>query len=189
VNESEAISKDPKGLTEAAVEALAKNIRDWDYHVANETELCHMFFSSFMQLCDNYALPVSCLKAEIRLHPQGSVDFGIKTINEDKGQFSVFIEAKTWLRPLKVSAWSKSNQSASKRNQCIEDAQRLLRLKNSGACSDSALLILEQSSSHIRRLLGGSLKEKGMYFKEIWLDIERPSMGKRKEHLGLIWIL
>src|SRR5437763_595883 len=33
-----------------------------------------------------------------------------------------------------------------------------------------------------------NIKPSQVRFEERWLDIERPSLGRRKEHVGLIWI-
>jgi hypothetical protein len=182
---NEETERDTERLVDEAVGALRQRLRAWDYEVSNETELCHTFFLALAGVCESRGLPPRGLKAEIRVR-DGSVDLGIRV--DARSQFDVMLEAKTWLRPIDASAWSKRNQATSKRNQCVRDALRLVRLVNDGTTRSTALLILERSSSHIRRLLKAELEAVGLSADERWIDVERLSNSRRKEHVGILWV-
>lgn len=176
---------DSRSLIAEATVALCEQLRDWDYEVSNETELCHAFFVALVGVCESRCIPMRGLKAEIRVR-DGSVDLGLCT--DSPSTFDVMLEAKTWLRPSDVSAWSKRNQATSKRKHCVRDALRLVQLLNACTTQHGGLLILERSSSHLRRLLAAELQAAGLWSDERWVDVERPSNARRKEHVGILWM-
>ena len=176
-----------KELIESAAAWLRNQLYKWNYEILNEAELCHFFFAAMLQQCQESEFPVCVLAAEIPLPSGGSIDLGVRSLNSGKG-FESLIEAKVWIRPVGVSAWSKSNQQTVKRNQCIKDAKRLRSLLQSGMCRNAALLILERGSTHLRRLLGDELCKVELDLEQQWFNLERPSVGRREEHLGLVWL-
>ena len=176
-----------KELIDHAASELIGSLRSGDYEVDNEAELCHMFWASLIKSCESVGVRTNSLKAQIRLANGGSVDMGLLASQSDH-RYEVMIEAKVWLRPTDASAWSKRNQSTSKRRQCISDARRLVKLIGSRATQYAGLLILERGSTHLRRNLLSELKEMKLTPTEHWVDVLRPSIGRRKEHVGLLWM-
>ena len=117
-----------------------------------------------------------------------SVDFGLATASNG-GEYDLFLEVKTWIRPVLYTKGAQApNSSTSKRKQCVSDSARLCGFVQGGLCQTGGLIVFEQGSTHLRRCVHKELSSQPLSFEERWLDIDRLSMSRRKEHLGLIWI-
>jgi hypothetical protein len=182
----EASVRNAQHLIEQAASDVVFRLRSWDYEIQNETELCHMFWASLLVAWEGAGMPIRALKAEIRLRKGGSVDLGVLRL-DGKG-FEAMIEAKAWFRPADASTWSKRNQPTEKRHQCVQDAKRLAALVRDGVVDQGGLLVLERASTHLQRLLLDELRSAGLEASGQWLDLLRPSIGRRKEQLGLLWV-
>lgn len=189
------MSVETQGLVASAARQMAEWLRHYDYAIANEAELCNIYFHHLTQQFLVNGLAPSRIRSEVkflsrigyRTRITASVDFGITSGNGHSPAFEAFIEAKAWIRPTHIPGLS-PNSSTSKRHQCLGDARRLLGFQNAGQCTIVALLIFEQGSTHLRRLVPQELKSTGISCAEEWLDIGRAALGRRKEHLGLLWL-
>jgi hypothetical protein len=155
-----------------------------------------IFFHHLFVACERSRRSTGCLRTEIkflrfdglRTRIAASIDFGISVSPMDGDSFDLLVEAKAWIRPRHLKGPLAPNSSTSKRCQCISDAQRLTNICTSGKTRLCALLIYEQGSTHLRRRVPEELEKAGILCKRVWLDIARPSMGHRKEHIGIIWL-
>jgi len=185
-----------KELMRAAVSATVKWIVQHDYEIANESEFCLLLFHQLLLLGPEHGCNTSRIRSEVKRYRNVrqkrqvalSIDIGIAHTAETSQEFVLCAEAKSWIRPnIKNGAFSQ-NSSTSKRNQCIRDAERLLALQKTGFNNSSCLLVYEQGSSHLRRRLAEEFQQRSIAFDALWMDTGRPSMGRRKEHVGLIWL-
>jgi hypothetical protein len=186
-----------KHLVENTLELTGNWIREQDYTVRNEAEFCNIFFCNLLALLPKTAIKPSQIRSEIKQFKSGSVgrrqvassvDFGIAGApNGD--EYDLFLEVKTWIRPVLYTKGAIApNSSTSKRKQCVLDSARLCGFVQGKLCQAGGLIVFEQGSTHLRRCVSKELSTQPLRFEEWWLDIERPSFGRRKEHLGLIWI-
>ena len=185
-----------RSLADASAMALTTWISQEDYNVTSEAEFCALFFHQLLLQSQDFGVLPAQLHREVKLYRyverqkrvSASIDFGIATIPNERDKYELCIEAKTWIRsPTNTGAFSQ-NSSTSKRKQCVRDALRLRLLRSSGLCRECCILIFEQGSTHLRRRLRDELLEDEVAFSDVWLDTERPSLGRRKEHIGLIWL-
>jgi hypothetical protein len=182
-------------IFERALAHLRAWIFNCDYAIKNESEFCCHFFHHLFVACELSRRSTGCVRTEIkflrfdglRTRIEASIDFGISVSPMDCESFDLLVEAKAWIRPRHLG-FIAPNSSTSKRRQCISDAQRLRALCMSGKTRLCALLIYEQGSTHLRRRVPEELEKAGILCKPVWLDIARPSMGRRKEHIGILWL-
>lgn len=186
-----------KQLIENTLKSACIWIREQDYTVRNESEFCNIFFYNLLTLLPKSNIKPSQIHSEIKQFKLGvmsrrqvasSVDFGIASApNSD--EYDLFLEVKTWIRPVLYTKGAISpNSATSKRKQCISDSSRLCANIQRGICQVGGLIVFEQGSTHLRRCVPKELSSQPLRFEEQWLDIERPSMTRRKEHLGIFWI-
>lgn len=186
-----------KQLVENTLELTCNWIREQDYTVRNESEFCNIFFYNLLTLLPKSDIKPSQIHSEIKLFKLGtmskrqvesSVDFGIASV-PNGGEYDLFLEVKTWIRPVLYTKGAQSpNSSTSKRKQCVSDSTRLCAFTQRGLCQAGGLIVFEQGSTHLRRLVSKELSSQPVRFEERWLDIGRLSMSRRNEHLGLIWV-
>jgi hypothetical protein len=188
--------KTSKQLIQESFEATAAWLLAYDYGIRNESELCNVFFHHLMTTFIQAGRAPACVRAEFKLlkkvgyrtRVEASVDFAIICDRANEGCLDAMIEAKSWIRPTHIKGAMTPNSSTSKRSQCIADAKRLLQLAQRGLTQDSALLIYERSSTHLRRLVPKILSTVSIDASASWIDIGRPALGRRKEHIGLLWL-
>ncbi len=186
-----------KQLVENTLELACNWIREQDYTVRNESEFCNIFFYNLLTLLPKTNIKPSQIRSEIKLFKSGSisrrqvessVDFGVANASNG-GEYDLFLEVKTWIRPVLYTKGAQSpNSSTSKRKQCVSDSTRLCAFTQRGFCRAGGLIVFEQGSTHLRRCVPKELSSQPLRFEEQWLDIGRLSMSGRKEHLGLIWV-
>ena len=183
-----------KQLVESALESASNWIKEQEYAIRNESEFCHIFFHNLMKVLPLSQIKVSQIHSEIKhFRPAwpsrqvaSSVDFGIAE-TPNGTTYEVFLEVKSWIRPTHLKPGA-PNSSTSKRKQCVSDSIRLSTFIQQGLCKIGGLIIFEQGSTHLQRLIQRELSPQSFRFEELWIEIGRESMGRRKEHLGLIWI-
>jgi len=183
-------------ILERALGDLCAWMLNHDYAIKNESEFCCHFFHHLFVACELSRRSTGCLRTEVkflrfdglRMRIAASIDFGISVSPMDGDSFDLLVEAKAWIRPRHLKGPLAPNSSTSKRRQCVSDAQRLRDICRSGKTRLCALLVYEQGSTHLRRTVPKELEEVGILCKPVWLDIGRPSMGRRKEHIGILWL-
>lgn len=170
-------------LIEKAVGRLVDVINEADFEIRNEYEFFNLFFCSCCAERIETGIQLNQLRAQIP-HDGGYIDFGIVS-----PVYKLFLELKAWIRPPDASGFSKRNAQTARRNSRVTDAKRLLqviRTEPDRYCG--GILICERNSSHLKCLLGKTLKGRGIELQEEWFPLQRPSQGDHEEHIGLIWI-
>ena len=188
--------KDTPQLIQSAIEGTAAWLLANDYAIQNESEFCNVFFHHLILAFTEAGRSPSSIRTEIKFRQRlgyktriaTSIDFGIRRDPQSEDFFDALVEAKSWIRPTHIKGAFAPNSSSSKRNQCIADAKRLLQLNQEGYCERSALVIYEQSSAHLRRLVPVGLAAAAIDADALWINIGRASLGRRKEHVGLLWL-
>ena len=183
-------------LLREALHATREWLHHLDFSVRNEAEFSHLFYHHLLLATLTNGCSPSCVRSEIKYHHAvdgrqriaASIDFGIASSDASSDTFDSLIEVKSWIRNNQIKGALTPNASTSKRRQCAADAQRLIQLQRQGRCRRAALLVFEQGSSHLRRLILGELAGCGIVAEEHWIDVGRASLGRRKEHLGLLWL-
>lgn len=186
-----------RAMIETAMSRLCQWLNEYDYAIANESELCGLFLHHLIVAFEDKGISPRDIRSEVKFRETtrdyrtkiaASIDFGIGfPSKESDTTMRGFLEAKAWIRPTHLKGLAK-NSCTQKRKQCLADAKRLLDLSHISKSKFNGLLIYEQGSTHLRRLVPAELEKIGIAATPIWADIGRPSMGRRKEHLGLIWV-
>lgn len=183
-------------LLEVSVRETAAWLRRHDYCVKNEAEICRILFHHLARHARKASVPLSAICGEIKLlrpdlrtlfRISGSIDFGIRS-KSGSPEFDLLFEVKIWNRPTHLKGVGTPNSCTSRRKNCIADALRLLQLKAEKRCSEAAIVIFEQGSTHLRRCVPKELASQSVEFHEKWFDTARKSLGVRKEHVGVIWM-
>lgn len=181
---------------ESAASHLAAWIAEHDYSIDNEAELCALAHQFILNEFLKRKFPLSGVKLELKLMTtnsvgrgtvKASIDFGLRFPGRDGEVTRGHLEAKAWIRP-DYKGSTATNSSSTKRRQCISDGKRLLEYAEILGSAFSGLLIFERGSTHLRRLVESEILAENILPTSRWLDIQRPSLGRKAEHLGIIWL-